>query len=939
MVYKAALAGLLMVCIAGVAGAQAQVQNGPWIVTVSPQGPDTITYEGQPLIMRSRVTGYLPAWRGGRFDLGPAEIATTATSATWTRKAPGNQEATLTAQIEGSKLSLRLETTLIAAGPTEWSVSFAPEALRAGEQHCVINHNGKPASLDLVNGFPHLTGVRDLAFEQVARTIHLQGPSATLQDRRSSNSGLFWVSSINHEGGEARKVSQTLTVEVKPAALSEIAQRQAILAQVPLEVREIEVPNGGFEAEQGLEKWSHNPRAAVSRDVKHSGQQAARITIPADQTDRTGIYLTQQIPVQGGLTYAAEAWIKTAGVKAASLGGMSPTGGTIILEWADKEGNWTAAGAYAEGLYGDTDWRRVGTKEVRAPLNAAYAIIFLSLRATGTAWFDDVKLTEVKHNLVLREPVFGATVEDNTPRFLWQYAHHGEATLELSPDPAFPAERTRRLTGLKATTAALEEPLAPGRWYWRVSLFDRAVNSAVWEFTQTAPLDRDCTEPVIEPDHAYLSQPRQPVTVRFRDNVGVTAVKLVLEGKDVTGQARIGRSSATYTPAADWPVGLHRLEVEVKDAAGNTASRRLYLNCLRGMPEKKWLVHGGIAIDGQPQFLLGMYGVRLEDMPTIAAGGFDFVHNYAWDGAGTNETALQYLDACQKHNLQAFIGFDRARLLAEDHDFVAERVGRLSSHPALLAWYLFDEPDLPHQYVPPDQLRRLYQLIKRLDPLHPVIVTVAQRNLMPEYRDCYDVYWSMDYSTPAKNQANFAYHRSQLRPEVPLMSIVHCYDTNQRGAPGMVFDLAKFQPTSEQMQACAFMQVVHNSSGLCWWWWGQGSRIFLTVAEVPEAWAGLQETVRRLRALRPVLEAQLPTRTWVEKVGEEQEIHCWEKTLPDRTVIIAVNRDNTPCAPTLRSPKLQGKVSVLFEDRQLTAAAGQLTDQFGGWGVHVYEVK
>lgn len=919
--------------------AQNAVESGRWRIGTGPRGLEGITYAGRPLVLRVGLTGFLPEWKGTRFDLSSGTVSTTATGATWSRQVPDNQQATLTAQIEGDRLTLTLETTLIAAGPTEWSVALAPEAVQASDRHCYVNQDGREATLDLVNGFSPRNGVRELAFEQVERTVRLRSEGASLQDRRQAGSGLFWVMSFGHDGGGAKTYTRSLTIEVVPAAPAERAARQAVLAQIPVEVRDVPVANAGFEAEAGLEKWSENPRATAVTDVRHGGRQAARVVIPAEQTDRTGIYLTQQIPVQGGLTYAAAAWTKTAGVKAATLGGMSPTGATIILEWADKEGKWTAAGAYADGLYGDSDWQRVATKDVRAPLNAGYAVIFLSLRATGTAWFDDVELKEIKDNVVLREPAFGARVDDNTPRFTWQCAKRGEALLELSPEAGFPAGKTLRLAGLKVPTGAVAEPLTPGRWYWRVSLFEGAVTSAAWEFEQTAPVDRDCTEPQIEPDHVCLSLPRQAVTVRFHDNVGIAIVKLVLDDVDVSRQATMGRDQATITPPADWQAGLHRLEVAVADAAGNQATRRLYLNCLQGATEKRWLLQGGVSIGAQPHFLLGMYGVRLEDVAEMAAAGIDFVHNYTWDGPGTNETATQYLDACGQRGLQAFIGFDRARLQAEDEDFVAERVGQLSHHPALLAWYLFDEPDLPHQYVPPDQLRRLYGLIRRLDPLHPVVVTVAQHQLMPEYHDSYDVYWSMDYSTPAKNVANLDFHRRQLRPEVPLMSIVHCYDGTQRRGRGLTLDPAAFRPTPAQMHACAFMQIVHGSSGLCWWWWGQGSDAFMTVAHVPAAWTGLKETIRQIRALRPVLEAQGPVRTWVEKVGEDQEIHCWEKVLPDRTLVIAVNRDAEPCQATLTSPALRGSVPVLFEDRAVPATEGRVTDPFAGWAVHVYEVR
>ena len=108
------------------------------------------------------------------------------------------------------------------------------------------------------------------------------------------------------------------------------------------------------------------------------------------------------------------------------------------------------------------------------------------------------------------------------------------------------------------------------------------------------------------------------------------------------------------TPQTDWLPGLHKLQVTAADATGNKTTRLIFLNYAPGEVHKQWLANGGIAIGGKPQFLLGMYGVRLEDMPELAKAGYDYVHNYTWDGAGTNESAIAYLDACAKYGLQAF---------------------------------------------------------------------------------------------------------------------------------------------------------------------------------------------------------------------------------------------------------------------------------------------
>jgi hypothetical protein len=923
----------LLILIVSTALAQQTVTSPPWAITAGPAGPDSISYKGQPLLRGATVTGFLPNWTGNRFSLGGSKLTTTVDSVTWTKTTPG-QDATLTVTAAGNKLTFLMQTTMRAEGPVEYSLNLVPEAVQTTDKYAMMSVNGKPRTLDLLGRFDHITGVSELRFEQTARTIIIRSDPLVMQDRRDRGQGFFLVFSLN---GEGKTITETrkFELEVQETKPEDLEARQAVLSQIAMEKRDIPVTNGDFES--GLAKWSDNPRAAVDTAVRHGGNQSARITIPAGQTDRTGIYLVQNVPIIGGRLYSVEGFLKSQDVKAASLGDMSATGATIILEWADKDGKWLAAGDYAKGLYGTTDWQKVSTRLMRAPRDAAFAIIFLSMRATGTGWFDDLTMTEVTRHVVLTAPLFGKPVADNTPEFAWQLGEAGAATLDLSTDPTFPADKTMRYTDLQSPFSPVK-PLAPGKWHWRVTVPDHGTTSVVWNFEQTAPLTADCSAPKINPDHANLTSARQPLTVRYSDNVAVTKVDLELDGKPVKGQ--MTPAAVKIAPPSDWTPGLHRLQVTASDAAGNRSSRMIFLNYAPKVTKKQWLVNGGIAIGGKPQFLLGMYGVRTEDLPEMAKAGYDFVHNYTWDGPGTNASAIEYLDACQKLGLQAFIGFDRSKLLGWNEEFVAERVGALSRHPALLAWYLFDEPDLLHQYVPPDQLRALYQLIHTLDPRHPVIVTVAQTNMMPLYNGSYDVYWSMDYQTPAANVQNFEGHRAALEPGTPIMSIVHSYDGKQQG-PSKGGDVEKFQPGPQQLRACAFMAIAHNSSGLAWWWWGQGSDLFMTVAHAPKAWAALKETVRQIRALRPILEAQVEPRMWIEEPAEGQEVHFWQKTLAGRTVIVAVNRDNKPCDLTFASPAFEGKkqAAVLYEDRSAPLDAGKLTDKFEGWDVHVYEVK
>jgi hypothetical protein len=181
-----------------------------------------------------------------------------------------------------------------------------------------------------------------------------------------------------------------------------------------------------------------------------------------------------------------------------------------------------------------------------------------------------------------------------------------------------------------------------------------------------------------------------------------------------------------------------------------------------------------------------------------------------------------------------------------------------------------------------------------------------------------------------------------LRAGTPLSAILHCYDRAQTGdlRAGLAFDPARFQPDGRTMRANAFMALAHNSSCLEWWWWGYGGGDrYLTVANAPEAWASLQQTVADIRALEPALVAEGEIVTSVITPAQGVEVHLWEKRLADRVLTIAVNRDDRPCRAqwTPHWPPPDGVARVRVGDRARELVGGELADDFGPLAVHVYE--
>lgn len=940
-----ALATLSLVIIAACPAVtdEATLSVGPWTAEVRDGDLRSLTWNGQPLALGATVRGYLPGWEGTRFTVRGGELNLTEDAIAVTARDPGNQEVAVNLTLTPERARYELRTTIHAAGPTEFGMTFDPTALSAERQFFLWTEREQLRTLALDDQFETLSPVRELRFMQEERTVIVRCNGFQLQDRRDRGGGLLLVSVIGSSGDGPTEAERWIEIEVEAAPEEEIAGRRQLLTQVATEIAEIEVHNGGFEAEEPLSAWSRSPLARVDREIARSGEASARLDVERPIEEGESIYLIQQVPLQAGLRYRAEAWIRGEDVRPAVHRGMPPAGATIIIEFADQEGRWMSAGSYAAAKYGTFDWERLNTDAAVAPPGAGYAVIYLALRGLGTAWFDDVRLEEVRHNVVLLDPIATAPVHDNTPRLRWHYEQQGLARMELSRDPTFPADATRVFEDLMASELTVTEPIEPGSWHWRVSVPEYAAISATWSFEQTAGLDEDTTEPQIAREHGWLDGPTAPVRVSYSDNVGVEEVRMVVNGHDVSEQTEAGAQEAVYRPREAWSEGLQIVEVQVADAAGNSAEETLFFT--HGAPPQRitWLEHEGLQIGEQRRFLLGMYGVNLEQMAEMAEAGFDYVHSYRWDGSGDLQSALEYLDAAQEHGLMVFLGLDRRRLMAQDERFVAERVAALMRHPALLAWYLFDEPDLQHQYVSPQWLQRYYELIRALDPFRPVVVTCAGDAAVPRYRDAMDVHWTQVYSDTARVAARMQRHREALHPGTPVAAILHCYDRvlSQAKQAGEQVRIEEFQPDGRMMRANAYMALAHRSSGLLWWWWGYGpdGPRWVTVAEAPEAWASLRETVAEIRSLEPVLVADGEVTTQVIEAAEGVEVHLWEKRLADRVVTIAVNRDaeEVEVAWTPATPPADGIAREIFEEREVRLREGQIMESFEARGVRVYE--
>ena len=197
-----------------------------------------------------------------------------------------------------------------------------------------------------------------------------------------------------------------MTVKTLMAPLIACAAALVAAAETPT------MRNGGFE--EGLSGWNGSASMALDETVSHDGRRSVRLTVADPKRD--SVYVAQMVPVKGGAIYDASCFVKTEDVREAE-GHKESVGAGLIVEWADANRKWLTSGKYACGVWGSTDWQRKECKGLNAPDKAGYAIIYLALRASGKAWFDDVSFSEVQVPTEKVAPTDGSSISNNCPRF------------------------------------------------------------------------------------------------------------------------------------------------------------------------------------------------------------------------------------------------------------------------------------------------------------------------------------------------------------------------------------------------------------------------------------------------------------------------------------------------------------------------------------------
>ena len=253
-----------------------------------------------------------------------------------------------------------------------------------------------------------------------------------------------------------------------------------------------------------------------------------------------------------------------------------------------------------------------------------------------------------------------------------------------------------------------------------------------------------------------------------------------------------------------------------------------------------------------------------------------------------------------------------------------EEIKTFMNHPALLAWYIADEPN--GFKIPPESLEEIYRLVRETDPWHPVsIVFMAPFLSSKKYANALDIVMADPYPVPDYPVGLTGDVSGQLKSEFsgkkPVWMVLQAFGGGEWWWR---------EPTLQEIRSMTWQSLIRGATGIQYFV-RQGQNYF------PKSVATWNECGRIAMEVAELTPWLLSDEETLPVTASSQNIIVSSKVHDGQLMVMAVNKINEPVGVTFRIRGIiNGKARLIFENRSLTVTAGQISDHLAPYGSQVY---
>ncbi len=324
--------------------------------------------------------------------------------------------------------------------------------------------------------------------------------------------------------------------------------------------------------------------------------------------------------------------------------------------------------------------------------------------------------------------------------------------------------------------------------------------------------------------------------------------------------------------------------------------------------------HARFLLDGQPyiQHSLGLEFIDdLDILDFVAESGFRDVCFQVKPGV-TTERLTEIFDRCARVGLRIIPWLD-GRI---PRDQFAQHIETLRDHPALLCWYVYDEPS-GERFAEADAR---YRMARELDPAHPALINYLSSKLEGHTGDIYstDVYPIPHSSPSAAINAVRRMKAAAMEENKPVWMWLQ--------GTGYAYWMDR-EPSPRELSCMVYGSLIEGARGIYYF------------AQIPRT----RECFEEMRALCVEVDALTPA---ISSLDPAPTVSCDQPNVlskgfahEGRLWVLAINTQGTRVDARFALPGAAGEVEVVFEGRELGASDGSWSDGFGPYERHVYRLE
>ena len=344
-------------------------------------------------------------------------------------------------------------------------------------------------------------------------------------------------------------------------------------------------------------------------------------------------------------------------------------------------------------------------------------------------------------------------------------------------------------------------------------------------------------------------------------------------------------------------------------------------------------VSGALLADGLPLIPFGFYtyyplteGVMDEEV----VRGFNLFSPYHRGPHSAEDLAQirEYLDRCAQIGMRVnyhLMWANRSELTEEQWQSLRTEVEAFRDHPALLTWYIADEPSADRVAI----LERVYALVGELDPYHPVTIVFYRGGAHArQFERCLDIvmgdpypipHGSVTYASSMSDELIAAYDGRK-----PLWIVPQAFGGNEWW---------RREPTAQEQRVMTYLALIHGARGIQYFI--RSPRI--SFPKSPIMWAECGALALETAALTSALTSAEPR---PEVTCAPESVHVAAFRDRGMVTVLAVNTRNEPQALRVRLPGIDwsGEAEAVFEDRTVAVEGGVIVEPIDAFDTRVYRL-